>query len=169
MPQLQEPALDIGDRVDAACTVIQDEPCRMAQRHPARGLAYWNQPSTSIVTLTLPALLKVKTAPALGSAGTVSSATTVRLGRTSPALRLMSDASGTWVRLAGYRVRNVVAVGATAVRFAIIATTVVAPPEAGMPASPATCVRRLTPAPIAPSLHVVVMTRVSQIRVGASA
>src|SRR5580704_3317801 len=59
--------------------------------------------------------------------------------------------------------------GETAVRLAMIATTVVGLPTAGIWSCPATVIRRLRLVPMSPLVHDVDATRVSQILVGASA
>src|SRR5580704_13229401 len=107
--------------------------------------------------------------PSCGSAATVSTSTTARLGSTAPARRLRSETLPGPVWLAGKRVRYVVAVGAIAVRLAMIATTGRVENK-GTPACPATVIRRWrAPAPTAPVAHDVETTRVSQIRVGTRA
>src|SRR4029077_5749658 len=110
------------------------------QCHPCHG--YWNQPSKSMIALTLPAPLYISASPL------ESSATNDRFARTAPASRLRSETPGGPGRLAGYKVRYVLVVGTIPVRLATIATTV---PPLGTPSSPATT-RSLwfaVPAPIA--------------------
>src|SRR5579862_4985177 len=126
-----------------------------------RSAGYWNQPSMSTMALTLPAALNRSTSPWSGPA-TVSICTTVRFGRTSPALRLMSDASGS-ATLAGYIVRYVAAVGAIAVRLAMIATAVA---PVGTEPCPATVMSATPLAAIGWPAHPAPPMRVSQMRVG---
>src|ERR1700733_9635017 len=115
-----------------------------------------------MTALALPAALNKSMSPWLGAAG--ASCTTTRLGSTSPALRLMSDALGR-LTFAGYVTRNVAALGAIAVRLAITATTVVPDVIVGMPPCPATVISDAT-AVTTCSAHPGPPARVSQMRVG---